>query len=160
MRNVINLYWFDRLTMFWCFHWFSCFYLYPRRVCVKWRCLSTHSTWSYQRNKIFPVLTEAQRHEGVWIKEGKAPRILDFGNKLWIAVSYTPGPFGPPPPFLQWMVACYPLERYRVFTEPVWTMWQRKPLDPVQSLQPVSLRYILVLYFPRLRLAVCVTPSA
>jgi len=31
------------------------------------------------------------------IKEGKAPRILDFGNKLWIAVSFTSGPLGTPP---------------------------------------------------------------
>jgi hypothetical protein len=30
------------------------------------------------------------------IKEGKAPRILDFGNKLWIAVSFTLRPIGTP----------------------------------------------------------------
>ena len=66
MRSVLNLYWVAGLTTFWYFHWFSCLYLYPRKVGVKLRCLSTRSAWSCQRGNIFPFLSEALRHDDMW----------------------------------------------------------------------------------------------
>ena len=90
------------------------------------------------------------------ITEGKAPRIFHFGNKLWVAFSFTPGPIGSPLP-----------SEWSPFTHWRGTGCSQSGLDDMTIKTPWSnpqfaaccLRYILILFCPRQRLAVRVIPS-